>query len=130
MSYPSFKEKDFHAIAEKSKRTFGKHAIKDEGPGRWYFAEPGTSLYAFRVVIGPYFVLLTGDVGHGLFLVNAPDTIDWLRGVSFDSPDYYLSKLEPMPRRASYRDLWVVECLAVFAKALRERVPSGPGGPT
>jgi hypothetical protein len=70
---------------------FAKHVLVAEGPGRWLCGVPHNSIYAFRVVVGPGFILLHGDIGELVLSTGRHDSLQWLRA-SVHNLDYCLEK--------------------------------------
>lgn len=82
--------------AEYAARDFAEHGLvveQGEGPVRMFLCRrPGTGMYHYRVVFGPRFVVVTGDIGERVLCVSDRDSLAWLLGAR-DSIDYVCGKM-------------------------------------
>lgn len=88
-------------IAARAAETFAGHQLRveqGEGPVRMFrCARPGTGMYAFRVVFGPGFIVVTGDIGDRVLCCSDRDTLAWARGSRLDL-DYVCGKMTERPQ--------------------------------
>jgi len=84
-------------IAAFAAEAFKDHVLTTEGKGRWICRKPGTSAYAFCVITAPGAVIIFGDVGDAILMIDALDPLPWLIGAT--SVDYLLSKVQPEAMR-------------------------------
>lgn len=88
-------------VRQRADETFAAHVLRVEqgvGPVRMYrCARPGTGMYSYRVVCGPGFVVVTGDIGDRILNCSDRDTVAWLKGARHDL-DYVCGKMTHRPR--------------------------------
>jgi hypothetical protein len=81
---------------------FDKHQITREHHGQWYCSVPGQGgIEAFRVVMVPYSIIVTGDLGDIILSINHNKPLRWARGSNFrpDNLYYPFTKLALICRR-------------------------------
>lgn len=88
-------------IKARADKDFAAHRLtveQGDGPARMFrCARPGTGIYSFRVVFGPGFVVVTGDIGDRILNCSDRDTLAWARGSRLDL-DYVCGKMTEKPR--------------------------------
>jgi hypothetical protein len=105
--YPVIKttsERVFDQI--KAKRDFDKHQITRENHGQWYCSVPGQGgIESFRVVMVPYSIIVTGDLGEIILSVNHNKPLRWALGANFrpDNLYYPFTKLAQLCRQETFK---------------------------
>lgn len=105
---------------------FAHHLVEDLGAAgdvrTFRCARPGTSMYAFRVVAWPGWIVVAGDIGDTLFSHSDRASLAWLRGAK-DSPDYLLGKVRHPHKRwmAGDAKAFVDEQIAELEREQAER---------
>ena len=68
--------------------------LHDDGPYRHLrFARPGTGLWSFDLVIWPWHISITGDIGSGYTFSAREDMFDFFSARSEINPHYWIEKL-------------------------------------
>ena len=83
-------------------RDFDRHQITREHHGQWYCSIPEEGgLESFRVVMVPYSIIVTGDLGDLVLSVNHAQPLRWARGSNFrpDNLYYPLTKVARICRQ-------------------------------
>ena len=71
------------------------HVIKQEQEGlisSWLCRNPDSSVFWFRVIVGPNLLVFTGDIGDLIVTPRTEDVLAWVRG-ALDSPGYFAEKV-------------------------------------
>lgn len=101
---------------------FDKHEITREGPGIWYCGEKGTGIYHFRVIMVPWRIIVTGDIGDLILHVNHAKPLRWALGCKMkpESTYYPLSKVAPEFRQSEFQpeeaEDWLMERISESRK--------------
>ncbi len=90
----------------KANHDFDKHTITRENHGQWYCSVPGQGgIESFRVVMVPYSIIVTGDLGDLILSVNHNKPLRWALGANFrpDNLYYPFTKLAVLCRQESFQ---------------------------